>query len=101
MPEPTREIFWNVSAPWIMYALATIATAIFIWALIRIPRRWRTGQPANRFNHLWRRTGVFLRTAFTDIVIHRKFLGADRKDWRARAVFAGGAAFFFLVRGAV
>jgi len=94
MPEPSREIFWNVSAPWIMYALATIATAIFIWALIRIPRRWRVGRPANRFNHLWRRSGVFLRTAFTDIVIHRKFLGADRKDWRPRELYAGLAHFF-------
>ena len=52
MTEPTREIFWNIQYPWIMYSLAAIATAVFIWAFVRIPRRWRVGQPANRFNNL-------------------------------------------------
>jgi len=68
--------------------------------LIRIPRRWRVGRQANRFNRLWQRTVVFLRTAFTDIVIHRKFLGADRKDYRPRELYAG-LAHFFIFSGAI
>ncbi len=94
MEEPTREIFWNIQYPWIMYALATVATAIFIWALIRIPRRWRVGRRARRFNQLWRRTGVIFLTAVTDIIMHRKFFGADRKDCRPRELYAGLAHFF-------
>ncbi len=100
MDEPSRQLFWNIQYPWIMYGVATIATAIFIWALIRIPRRWRVGRQANRFNRLWQRTVVFLRTAFTDIVIHRKFLGADRKDYRPRELYAG-LAHFFIFSGAI
>jgi Fe-S oxidoreductase/nitrate reductase gamma subunit len=94
MTEPTREIFWNIQYPWIMYSLAAIATAIFIWALFMIPRRWRVGQPANRSNHRWQRISAFCRTAFSDIVIHRKFFGADKKDWRPRELYAGLAHFF-------
>jgi len=100
MDEPSRQLFWNIQYPWIMYGVATIATAIFIWALVRIPRRCRVGRQANRFNRLWQRTVVFLRTAFTDIVIHRKFLGADRKDYRPRELYAG-LAHFFIFSGAI
>ncbi len=93
MTEPTREIFWNIQYPWIMYAFAAIAVAIFIWALVRIPRRWRVGKPADRSGHLRQRTVAFCRTAFSDIVFHRKFLGADKKDWRFRELYAGLAHF--------
>jgi Fe-S oxidoreductase/nitrate reductase gamma subunit len=93
MNEPTREIFWNIQYPWIMYSLATIAVVIFFWALLRVPRRWRVGQPANLFNNLWKRFCAFCRTAFIDILIHRKFFGADKKDWRFRELYAGLAHF--------
>jgi Fe-S oxidoreductase/nitrate reductase gamma subunit len=94
MSEPGREIFWNIQYPWIMYVFATIATGIFIWALVRIPRRWQVGKQADRFSHLWHRCGVFCRTAFVDIIIHRKFFGADKKDWRLREFYAGLMHFF-------
>ena len=94
MTEASREIFWNIQYAWVMYTLAAIATAIFLWALIRIPRRWRVGQPANRFNHLWERLCAFYRTVFIDIIIHRKFFGADKKDWRFRELYAGLMHFF-------
>ncbi len=93
MDEPTREIFWNIQYPWIMYSLATIATAIFIWALVRIPRRWHVGQPDKRSIDGWSRWRAFFRTAFIDVIVHRKFFGADKKDWRLRELYIGLAHF--------
>ena len=94
MTEPTREIFWNIQYSWIMYTLAAIAMAVFFWAVLRIPRRWRVGQPANRCKHLWSRLCAFCRTVFIDILLHRKFFGADKKDWRFRELYAGLMHFF-------
>jgi Fe-S oxidoreductase/nitrate reductase gamma subunit len=93
MDEPTREIFWNIQYSWIMYTLATIAVAILVLALFKHPRRWRVGQPADRFNQLGQRIRVFCRTALIDGLLHRKFFGADRKDWRFRELYAGLAHF--------
>jgi Fe-S oxidoreductase/nitrate reductase gamma subunit len=94
MTEASREVFWNIQYSWIMYSLATIAVAIFILALVRIPRRWRVGQPANRSNQLGERCRAFGRTVFIDILLHRKFFGADKKDWRFRELYAGLMHFF-------
>jgi Fe-S oxidoreductase/nitrate reductase gamma subunit len=93
MEAPTREIFWNIQYPWIMYTLATIAVAILVWVLVRHPRLWKAGRPAGRSGNLWTRFRVFCRTAFYDIVIHRKFLGADKKDIRFREIYAGTTHF--------
>jgi Fe-S oxidoreductase/nitrate reductase gamma subunit len=93
MDEPTREIFWNIQYSWIMYSLATVAVFIFIWSLVRIPRRWRVGQPANRFNQLGKRICAFGRMALVDGIFHRKFFGLDNKDYRFRELYAGLSHF--------
>ena len=100
MIEPNREIFWNIQNAWIMYSLAAIAVAVLVWSLIRIPRRWRVGRPANRFNNLYQRFCAFCRTAFIDGLLHRKFFGADKKDLRFRELYAG-LAHFFVFSGAI
>src|SRR4030042_833357 len=97
---PNGEIFWNIQNAWIMYSLAAIAVAVLVWSLVRIPRRWRVGRPANRFNNLRERFCAFCRTAFIDILIHRKFFGADKKDWRFRELYAG-LAHFLVFSGAI
>jgi Fe-S oxidoreductase/nitrate reductase gamma subunit len=94
MDEPTREIFWNIQYSWIMYTLATIAVAILVLALFKHPRRWRVGQPADRYNQLGQRIRAFCRTAVIDGLFHRKFFGVDKKDWRFRELYAGLAHFF-------
>jgi len=93
MDEPTREIFWNIQYSWIMYSLAAISVAILALAIVRIPRRWRVGRPAKFSNNLGQRIRAFCRTAFIDVLIHRKFFGADKKDWRFRELYAGLAHF--------
>jgi Fe-S oxidoreductase/nitrate reductase gamma subunit len=93
MEQPTREIFWNIQYSWIMYPLAAIAVAILVYAIIGHPRRWRVGQPANSFNQLSQRIRAFIRTALIDGLLHRKFFGADKKDWRFHELYAGLAHF--------
>jgi nitrate reductase gamma subunit len=93
MDEPTREIFWNIQFPWIMYCLAAIATAVLIWAVYRHYLRWRVGQPANRGNHLWQRIRAFGRTALIDLLLHRKFFGAE-KPFRPKELYPGIMHFF-------
>jgi heterodisulfide reductase subunit C/nitrate reductase gamma subunit len=105
MDEPTREIFWNIQFDWIMYSLAAIATAVLVWAVYRHYLRWRAGQPANRGGHLRQRIRAFCRTAFIDLLLHRKFLGAE-KPFRLKELYPGlmhffiFAGFFVLLLGA-
>jgi len=94
MDEPTREIFWNIQYSWIMYTLATIAVVIFIFALSRYPLRWLIGGPAKFTSNLSQRIRAFCQTAFIDVIVHRKFFGADKKDWRFRELYAGLMHFF-------
>jgi Fe-S oxidoreductase/nitrate reductase gamma subunit len=98
--EPTREIFWNIQHPWIMYTLATIAVAVLVYAIIRHYRRWKLGQPADRANQWGKRVGDFLYLTVVDGIFHRKFFGADKKDCRLREFFPG-IIHFFIFAGAI
>src|SRR2546423_1004905 len=42
---PTREIYWNVSNVWVMYALLMPAAAVAGYGLYRHIRRWRRRLP--------------------------------------------------------
>jgi len=94
MEEASREIFWNIQYSWIMYALSVVSVAIMIWAIIRIPRRWRVGKPAGLKEKFTVRFRAFCRTAFADLLFHRKFFGADKKDSRLQEKYAGLMHFF-------
>ena len=51
MKEPTREIYWNISHIWLMYALLVPAIAIGAWGIWRRVQRWRRGKAdASRFD---------------------------------------------------
>jgi Fe-S oxidoreductase/nitrate reductase gamma subunit len=46
----TREIYWNISHVWVMYALLVPTIGIGAWGLWRRVQRWRRGKPdASRF----------------------------------------------------
>jgi Fe-S oxidoreductase/nitrate reductase gamma subunit len=100
MEEPTREIFWNIEYAWILYVLAAVAVGILAYAIYRHYRRWRLGQPANRFNQLGKRIWDFIVLAVIEGIIHRKFFGADKKDWRLRE-FYPGLIHFLIFAGAI
>jgi len=100
MEEPTREIFWNIQYGEILYILAAITVVILAYAIYRHYRRWRLGQPTDRYNQLGRRIYDFIGIAIIDGIIHRKFFGADKKDCRLRE-FYPGLIHFLIFAGAI
>src|ERR671933_81880 len=47
---PTREIYWNVTHVWVMYALLLPAAAVAGYGVYQHLSRWRRGRPAARFD---------------------------------------------------
>ncbi|HVS12788.1 MAG TPA: heterodisulfide reductase-related iron-sulfur binding cluster [Thermoanaerobaculia bacterium] len=60
---PTREVYWNVTQIWVMYALLVPTVAVAAWGLWRRIRLWRAGQPAVRFDRWGERLRLFGRNA--------------------------------------
>ena len=87
--EPHRESLWNIEFTWIFYTLAALTVLLLIYAIHRHYKRWKVGQPANRGNQLGTRFLDFLNIAIIDGLLHRKFFGADKKDWRLREFYPG------------
>ena len=87
--EPGREIFWNIAPHWPLYAGAAVAVAVLVYAVYRHYRRWRVGRPADRANRWGKRIWSFGGTKFFDGLLHRRFFGADRHDWRLREFYPG------------
>jgi len=48
--EATRQIYWNISHIWVVYALLLPTAAIAGYGVYRHTTRWRRGQPAARFD---------------------------------------------------
>ncbi|MBI2997187.1 MAG: hypothetical protein HYY46_01810, partial [Deltaproteobacteria bacterium] len=46
---PTREVYWNISAIWLMYVLLIPTVLVFAYGVYRHYRLWRLGKPENRF----------------------------------------------------
>jgi hypothetical protein len=82
---PFREIFWNISFTGLIYGLAAISIAIFIYAFLGRRRLWHIGKPDDRikggFVQRWK---IFLRTALIDGLLHRKSLALAENLGRRR-----------------
>jgi Fe-S oxidoreductase/nitrate reductase gamma subunit len=61
--EPTRQIYWNVSQVWAMYALLLPTALAAGYGVYRRWRRWRRGRPAARFDRPWERVRLVLKHA--------------------------------------
>jgi Fe-S oxidoreductase/nitrate reductase gamma subunit len=61
--QATREVFWNIEYTWLVYVLMVPTLAVFGWGFWLKIRRWRSGQPAIRFDRPGERLGLFLRNA--------------------------------------
>jgi Fe-S oxidoreductase/nitrate reductase gamma subunit len=70
----SREVFWNISYSYVMYALAVIAIAIWVFSMYRRYKLWRLGKPDDCFKNIGKRIWVFIRTTVVDVLAHRRFL---------------------------
>jgi Fe-S oxidoreductase/nitrate reductase gamma subunit len=61
--EATRQIYWNISHIWAMYALLLPTAAIAGYGIYRHFSRWRRGQPAARFDYPAERIRLLLKHA--------------------------------------
>ena len=61
--EATRQIYWNVSHVWVMYALLVPTALAAGYGVYSRWSRWRRGRPAARFDRPWERVRLLLRHA--------------------------------------
>jgi Fe-S oxidoreductase/nitrate reductase gamma subunit len=61
--EATRQIYWNISHIWVMYALLLPTAAVAGYGSYRHFSRWRRGLPAARFNRPMERVQLVARHA--------------------------------------
>lgn len=73
MGVPTREIYWNISGVWFMYALLIPALATFAYGMYRHWRLWMLGKPAagRSGREAWRER---LRLLKVFVLEHRRLL---------------------------
>ncbi len=59
----TRQIYWNISHIWVMYALLLPTLGIFVFGLYRHFRNWRKGTHVARFDRPWFRLQLVFKHA--------------------------------------
>ncbi len=75
MPEVAhREIFFDIEFGWIIYILAAIAVAAFVYAIYKRYRLWRLGKKEGIRLDLWKRTKAFALTGLIDGIVHRRII---------------------------
>lgn len=57
-----------------VYLLAGLAIAIWLFSFYRRYQLWRQGRPDERSQEIRKRIGIFIRTTIVDVFFHRKFL---------------------------
>src|ERR671916_1550990 len=58
--DATRQIYWNVSQVWVMYALLVPTALVAGYGVYGHWSRWRRGRPAARFDRPWERVRLVL-----------------------------------------
>ena len=87
MPEATREVYFNVTTVWPIYALLLPTSLVFLYGIYRHVRAWRKiGGPKDLFDRPWAR----LKGTFEYVLLHKGLL----RDSRYRSVGLGHLLFF-------
>ncbi len=74
--DASREVFWNITTPWLMYMVFGVAVAIIVGAFIQRMRIWRLGKPQAVFDQFGARlTNALTMGAGTSRVKNDKFAG--------------------------
>ncbi len=71
---PHREIFFDIRFGWIVYILAVIALAAFVYAVYHRYRLWKVGKKNDAPTSMGKRITTFIRTGFVDGFVHRRIL---------------------------
>ena len=70
----SREVFWNISYSYVVYILAAIAVAFWVFSIYRRYKLWHLGKPDDCSKNIGKRIWVFIRTTVVDVLAHRRFL---------------------------
>lgn len=89
---PTREIYWNIPSTGVvvMYLLAAVALAVFLYGVYRHLRMWRQGRPVARLHPVGPRLAAVLR----HVAAHGRLL-ADRVAGLYHLALFWGFVFLF------
>jgi Fe-S oxidoreductase/nitrate reductase gamma subunit len=86
--EPTREVYFNITTIWPIYALLFPTSLVFLYGIYRHIRAWRKiGKPKYLLDQPWKR----LKGLFEYSFLHKGLL----RDTRYRSVGLGHLLFFF------
>ena len=76
--DASREVFWNIKTPWLMYMVFGISVTIILGAFIQRMRVWRLGKPQSVFDNIGARlTNALTMGAGTSRVKNDRFAGRD------------------------
>jgi Fe-S oxidoreductase/nitrate reductase gamma subunit len=70
--QATREVLWNISHVWVMYALLVPTAAVAGYGIYRRARQWRRGQSENRFDRPRERIGFLIQHGLLQLRTWRK-----------------------------
>jgi Fe-S oxidoreductase/nitrate reductase gamma subunit len=70
--QATRQVFWNIDHPWVMYALLVPTLAIVAYGFYRRVQIWRRGASEARFDRPLERIGLLVRYAVLQLRTWRK-----------------------------
>ncbi|HEV2912960.1 MAG TPA: heterodisulfide reductase-related iron-sulfur binding cluster [Pyrinomonadaceae bacterium] len=63
LSDATRQIYWNITHIWVIYALLLPTAAVASYGIYRHLSRWRRGLPVARFDRPWERVRLLLKHA--------------------------------------
>ncbi len=74
--DASREVFFNIKLPWLMYMVFGVSMAVILGAFIQRMRIWRLGKPQNVFDNIGARlTNALTMGAGTSRVKNDRFAG--------------------------
>ncbi len=71
---PSREVFWNIPYGYVIYIMAAIALAFWVYHIYERYKLWQLGKPDDCSKNTGKRIPVFIRTTIVDFLGHRRFL---------------------------
>ena len=88
---PTREIYWNISGHFWLYAVFIIAVAIFAHGVYQQYNLWRLGQAELRTDQIGRRIKTVIKETFS----HGRILRDKLPGWSHFVIFWGFVIMLF------